>query len=99
MLSRQQMIETIRSGGSVLHGGRLITKEENLPTAASLAKTPEEKEVAAKDLDSQIEKLQAQRAALADKAAAEKEKADKDAADKAKALADKEAADKGVKTK
>lgn len=77
MLSREKMVEVIRAGGSVLHNGRLITKEANLPTAASLAKTPEEKAVAVEDIDAQIAKLQDQKnQALApdaaDKAAANK---------------------------
>lgn len=37
MLSRNEMEAVIRNGGSVLHGGRLLSKIEHLPTDADLA--------------------------------------------------------------
>ena len=67
-LSRQQMEETIRRGGSVLVsvGGkkRLVSSVDKLPSAAELANTDEEKQAAAADLDKQIADLQAKRSGL-----------------------------------
>lgn len=66
MLTRNQMEEVIRSGGSVLHGGRLITRVEHLPTDADLAAgNPEQEALAAAALEAQIAALQAQRDRLA----------------------------------
>lgn len=61
MLSRAQMEDVIRNGGSVLHGGRIITRAEHLPTEADLAAgNPEQERVAAAALEAQIAALQAQ---------------------------------------
>jgi hypothetical protein len=61
MLSRNQMEQVIRSGGSVLHGGRILTKPEHLPTDADLAVgNPEQEALAAAALEAQIAALQAQ---------------------------------------
>lgn len=64
MLTRQQMVDTINAGGSVLFKGRLITRLENLPSAAALAKTPEEKKTASKEIDAQIATLRQQKSEL-----------------------------------
>lgn len=65
-LTRQEMEQVIRDGGSVLHGGRLYTKIATLPTEAQLAAGNPEQEAAAKaNLQSQVEALQAQLADLA----------------------------------
>jgi hypothetical protein len=67
-LSREQMEEVIKGGGSVLVsvGGRkkLVSSVANLPSQAELAKTDAEKSVAAADIDSQIAALQAQKSGL-----------------------------------
>lgn len=61
MLTRRQMEEVIRGGGSVLHGGRLCTRIEQLPTDADLAKgNPAQEALAAQALEAQIAALQAQ---------------------------------------
>ncbi len=65
MLTRQQMIDTINGGGSVLFSGRLVTKVENLPSPADLATTDEERAAAEADIDSQLEKLNAEKAKIA----------------------------------
>jgi hypothetical protein len=65
MLSREQMEAVIRSGGSVLHQGRIISRIEALPSAAELAKGDPDKEAqAAQSLQQQIDQLQAQLAEL-----------------------------------
>lgn len=63
-MDRKQMEDVINGGGSVLHEGKLITKIENLPSKAALAKTDEEKELSAKELKDQIAALQKQHDAL-----------------------------------
>lgn len=61
-LTREQMARVIEDGGSVLHGGRLITRLEHLPTEADLAKgNPEREAAAAAALDAQIAALMIQR--------------------------------------
>ena len=65
VLSRAEMEQAIQDGGSVLHGGRLYSRIEDLPSAADLARgNPEQEAAAAAALDSQIAALQAQRAQL-----------------------------------
>ncbi|MBS3915591.1 MAG: hypothetical protein KG003_13940 [Bacteroidetes bacterium] len=65
-LSRKQMEETIKGGGSVLlPSGKLATRLKQLPSAAQLAKTPEEKAQANADLEARIAKLEAEKAELA----------------------------------
>jgi hypothetical protein len=65
MLSRNEMEQVIRNGGSVLHGGRILTKMEHLPTDADLAVgNPEQEAQAAAALEAQIVALQAQHARL-----------------------------------
>jgi hypothetical protein len=60
MLSREQMIERIKGGKSVLYKNRIITSVDKLPTAAQMASTDAEKEAAADDLKTQMQKMQAQ---------------------------------------
>lgn len=55
------MEEVIVRGGSVLYQGRVLTRMEELPSAAELAAGDADKETAvAGDLQTQIAKLQAQ---------------------------------------
>lgn len=67
-LSREQMIETINGGGSVLVsvGGkkRLVSSVEKLPSVAELARTTGEKQIAVADIDKQIAALRAQKDGL-----------------------------------
>ena len=64
-LTRGEMEQVIRSGGSVLYGGRILTKVEHLPAAEQLAgDDPARLADAAAELDAQIAALQARRAAL-----------------------------------
>lgn len=66
MLARKDMEQVIMAGGSVLlPDGRLITNVSNLPSAAELAKgDPAREAAAAVDLQTQINELQRQLAAL-----------------------------------
>jgi hypothetical protein len=60
MLTRSQMEQVIKDGGSVLHGGRIITRMEHLPTDADLAVgNPEQEAAVAAALEAQIAALQA----------------------------------------
>jgi hypothetical protein len=43
--------QAIAEGGSVMHGGRVITRKEALPSVGELASTPEERLSALADLD------------------------------------------------
>lgn len=63
-LSREQMEDVIRNGGSVLIGKKLVASLSGLPTPAEMAKTPEEKQAAADDLDAQIAALQKKKEGL-----------------------------------
>jgi hypothetical protein len=74
-LTRDAMVATINAGGSVIHGGELITNVDDLPTEAELAKgdAEREKQVAAA-LDDQIAKLQQQKSSLKHSAPEKKEK-------------------------
>lgn len=38
VMSRDDMMKVLRDGGSVLHGGRIIAHEHDLPTEADLAR-------------------------------------------------------------
>ena len=58
------MQRVINSGGTVLHNGAVLSKAEHLPTESQLAKTPEERAQAAKDIDAEIAALQARKAAM-----------------------------------
>ncbi|MHC5541214.1 hypothetical protein ACYOEI_23580, partial [Singulisphaera rosea] len=59
---RSEMEEIIRSGGSIMHEGQVITRVEDLPTDADLAEGDPELEASTlEDIDSQIAKLNAQR--------------------------------------
>lgn len=61
MLTRAEMEQVIREGGSVLHGGRLISQVEQLPSAADLAQgDPVAESAVANALQEQIANLQAQ---------------------------------------
>lgn len=60
-LTRAQMEQVIRDGGSVLHSGQVITKIANLPTEAALAAgDPAAEAAAAASLQAQMAALQAQ---------------------------------------
>lgn len=61
ILTRNEMERVIAHGGSVLHGGRLITRVEDLPTDADLATgDPNRETQIANSLQQQIDRLQAQ---------------------------------------
>jgi hypothetical protein len=65
MLSRDEMVKIIAGGGSVLHGGRIISREADLPSEADLAQgDPARAADVAADLQAQIAALQAQVAQL-----------------------------------
>lgn len=59
-LTRQEMAAVIRSGGSILYGGRIITAEDELPSEADLAGSPEEEQKVITDYETKIAELQAQ---------------------------------------
>lgn len=69
-MTRAGMEQVIRDGGSVLHGGKLHTRLDTLPTAADLAAGDEQAtaealagiEAQQKSLDAQRQKLLAARA-------------------------------------
>jgi hypothetical protein len=64
-LSREEMERVIREGGSVLYGGRTISRLEDLPNEVDLAQGDEAKQQAlAADIDAQIAALITQRARL-----------------------------------
>lgn len=64
-LSRVEMEAVIASGGSVLYDGHILTRIEQLPSAAALAAGDPAKEAeATADLQAQITELQAQLAQL-----------------------------------
>jgi hypothetical protein len=59
------MVAIIAAGGSVLYKGRVLSRVQDLPTAAALAKGDAVREKATADaLDAQIAALQAQRSTL-----------------------------------
>jgi cell division protein FtsB len=60
-LSRDQMEAVIANGGSILYGGRLITRVEHLPSEADLAAgDPTAEAKAAEKLERQMAQLQEQ---------------------------------------
>lgn len=62
VLSRNEMEQVIRGGGSVLHGGRIISRVQDLPNDADLAQgNPEQEQQLATALDIQIAALTQQR--------------------------------------
>lgn len=63
-LSRADMEETIKGGGSVLLDGRIVTNVADLPNPEELAETEEEREVTAEDLRRQRDELDARLAAM-----------------------------------
>lgn len=64
-MTRAGMEETIKAGGSVLHGGKLYTRVETLPTAADLAAGDEQATAEAlAGLDAQQRSLEEQRTRL-----------------------------------
>lgn len=64
-LSREEMERVIREGGSVLYGGRTISRVQDLPNEVDLAQGDEAKQQAlATDIDAQIAALITQRARL-----------------------------------
>ena len=64
-LTRDQMEAEIASGRSILHNGAIITRVENLPSAARLANgDPLAEQIAAADLDRRISALEAERESL-----------------------------------
>lgn len=77
MLNRQQMEEVIRNGGSVLHGGRVITNIAKLPSAADLATTDEEIAAAEAEAEARAKQAEEDKAKLAEKKAAKGAKTDK----------------------
>jgi hypothetical protein len=65
MRTREELEAAINEGGSVLVGGKIITRLEDLPSEADLAKGDEVKEAAArKGLEDQVKALQAELAKL-----------------------------------
>lgn len=64
MLTRQQMVDVINGGGSVLHNGQILTHISQLPGEEVIAQTEEEKAEAAAKLKSEIEALQARLATI-----------------------------------
>lgn len=61
MLSRSEMEAIIAGGGSVLHGGRIITRVADLPSELDLAAgDPEREAAAAAELEQRIAALEAQ---------------------------------------
>lgn len=73
-MTRKEMIQVLQEGGSVLYQGSVITRYEDLPTEAELAKGDAAAEAAAKNsLQAEIERLKAQLTYLdGDKPAAKK---------------------------
>lgn len=63
-LSRKDMEEVIKGGGSVLHDGRIITSVEDLPKPEELAETDAERAATAEDLRREIAERQDRLAAL-----------------------------------
>jgi hypothetical protein len=63
-ITRHGMEHVIRSGGSVIHNGKHITKIDDLPTSADLANTPEERAAARAQLESQQKQVNDQLAQL-----------------------------------
>lgn len=67
-LTREQMEQVINGGGSVLVGGRLITRVQDLPSPAQLAAgNPEQEQATLADLQAQIRRLEQERDGLAAK--------------------------------
>jgi hypothetical protein len=65
MLTRQQMEETIKAGGSVVYQGQIINSVDALPSEAVLAQGDADKEAqVAAAIDAQIAQLMAQRQQL-----------------------------------
>lgn len=65
MLTREQMEQVLARGGSVLHQGRIISRAQDLPSAAELAAGDENQETqVANALQQQIDELHAQLAKL-----------------------------------
>lgn len=56
-LSREQMVETIRGGGSVSYKGKLITSEENIPGIEAFEMTDEQRETERAKLQKQLDAL------------------------------------------
>jgi hypothetical protein len=64
-LNRKQMEQAIAEGGSVLYEGQVITRAEDLPTEAALAKgDPAKEQAAAADLQARISAMEAELATL-----------------------------------
>ncbi len=64
MLTRAEMVDVIKGGGSVMIGGRVIDKLEDLPSAEEMAQTPEDKSAVADDIKAQMAALSARLSAL-----------------------------------
>lgn len=71
-LSREDMVKVIKGGGSVLHGGEIITDIKALPDAADLAETDEELADAAAEVDAEEKKVAAKKTKLQSKKPAAK---------------------------
>lgn len=64
-LSRSEMEAVISGGGSVLHGGRIITRVQDLPSEAELAQgNPDATQAAQARLEAEVARLQEQLARL-----------------------------------
>lgn len=71
-LSREDMVKVIKGGGSVLHGGEIITDIKALPDAADLAETDEELADAAAEVEAEEKKVAAKKAKVQSKKPAAK---------------------------
>jgi len=64
-LSRADMEQIIREGGSVRHKGKVITRVQDLPTEADLSEgSPDRMAAALADIDAKIAELEAQKLRL-----------------------------------
>lgn len=84
-LTRAGMEAVVRRGGSVLHGGRIVTRVEDLPSAAELSQGDQAAEQAARaSIDERQAALDRERAVLDQRRAADAAGRDKDKGDAAK---------------
>ncbi len=71
-LSRSDMEDVIKRGGSVMHDGEIITKISDLPDEVDLAETPEEIAAAEAKVDAEEKAVADKKAKVASKASAKK---------------------------
>lgn len=57
--TREQIIQSLRQGRSVLHKGKLISNEDQVPGATEFEMTGEEKEAHRQNLQKQLDALNA----------------------------------------